>query len=100
MLPSIRTTSTLVQEIAQASENQTDDLSQVTHAMGQLNQSTQHNAAGSEQLAATAEEMAGQAGNLQAMMAMFTLPRAKVQAAPWAVPPRIPPHKRAALSHF
>lgn len=100
MLPSIRKTSTLVQEIVHASETQTHDLSQVTQAMGQLNQSTQHNAAASEQLAATAEEMAGQAGNLQAMMAMFTLSRGKVPTPTRTGPSRIGPRKPAALSHF
>ena len=39
--------------------------------MGQLGQSTQHNAAASEELAATAEQMSGQAAQLQQMMSFF-----------------------------
>jgi methyl-accepting chemotaxis protein len=41
--------------------------------MSQLSQATQHNAAASEQLAATAEEMSGQAGQLQQLMEFFTV---------------------------
>ncbi|MBI3095748.1 MAG: hypothetical protein HYY97_12840 [Rhodocyclales bacterium] len=41
--------------------------------MGQLNQATQQNASASEQLAATAEEMGGQAAQLQALMEFFKI---------------------------
>jgi methyl-accepting chemotaxis protein len=41
--------------------------------MGQLNKATQQNASASEELAATAEEMGGQAGQLQELMAFFTI---------------------------
>jgi methyl-accepting chemotaxis protein len=85
MIPVIRKTSDLVQEISAASEAQTTDLAQVTQAMGQLNQSTQQNAAAAEQLAATAEEMAGQAEQLQGLMALFKLDAASDFAAPRAI---------------
>ncbi len=71
MIPSIRKTSDLVQEITAASEEQTSGLSHISTAMGQLNQVTQQNAAASEELAATAEEMSGQAGALQQLMDFF-----------------------------
>jgi methyl-accepting chemotaxis protein len=71
MIPSIRKTSDLVQEISAASEEQTTGLNHITTAMRQLNQVTQQNTAASEQLAATAEEMSGQAGSLQQLMAFF-----------------------------
>ena len=73
MIPSIRKTSDLVQEITAASDEQTTGLSHISSAMGQLNQATQQNAAASEQLAATAEEMSGQAGALQQLMDFFKL---------------------------
>jgi methyl-accepting chemotaxis protein len=73
MIPSIRKTSDLVQEITAASEEQTTGLSQVSTAMGQLNQATQQNASASEELAATAEEMSGQAEQLQGLMGFFTI---------------------------
>ncbi|MGE5466319.1 MAG: methyl-accepting chemotaxis protein, partial [Ignavibacteria bacterium] len=46
---------------------------QVNMAMSQLSQITQQNASASEELAATAEEMSGQATNLQQLMAFFTI---------------------------
>jgi methyl-accepting chemotaxis protein-1 (serine sensor receptor) len=73
MIPSIRKTSNLVQEITIASESQTQGLSQISHAMSQLSQMTATNAAASEELAATAEEMTGQAGQLQELMQFFHL---------------------------
>ena len=73
MIPSIRKTSDLVQEISAASEEQTSGLSQISTAMNQLNQATQQNASASEELAATAEQMSGQAEQLQELMEFFTL---------------------------
>ena len=73
MLPSIKKTSDLVQEIAAASQEQSQGVGQINGAMGQLNQATQQNAAASEELAATAEEMGGQAAQLQALMEFFTI---------------------------
>jgi methyl-accepting chemotaxis protein len=39
--------------------------------MSQLNKATQQNASASEELAATAEELGGQAGQLQQLMEFF-----------------------------
>jgi methyl-accepting chemotaxis protein len=74
MLPSIRQTSELVQEIAATSKEQSAGVTQINGAMGQLNRTTQQNASSSEELAATAEEMGGQAAQLQELMAFFKLP--------------------------
>jgi methyl-accepting chemotaxis protein len=71
MVPSIKKTSDLVQEISAASEEQSSGVAQINAAMGQLNKATQQNASSSEELAATAEEMGGQAGQLQELMAFF-----------------------------
>ena len=76
MIPSIRKTSQLVQEISLASQSQAGSLADVSAAMGQLNQSTQQNAAAAEELAATAEEMSGQAEQLQDLMDIFKLSEA------------------------
>ena len=73
MVPSIRKTSDLVQEIAAASSEQSSGVSQINSAMGQLNQATQQNASASEQLAATAEELGSQAEQLQELMTFFHL---------------------------
>lgn len=71
MVPNIKRTSDLVQEITAASEEQSSGLSQINTAVGQLSQTTQSNAAGSEQLASTAEEMSSQAEELQETMSFF-----------------------------
>ncbi len=73
IVPNIRKTSDLVQEITAASEEQTTGVSQINGAVGQLSQTTQQNASSSEELAATAEEMSGQAEGLQQVMSFFKL---------------------------
>ncbi|MBY0238762.1 MAG: MCP four helix bundle domain-containing protein [Burkholderiaceae bacterium] len=71
MVPNIKRTSDLVQEISAASEEQAAGVAQINSAVQQLSQATQQNAASSEELAATAEEMSGQAEQLQRTMAFF-----------------------------
>ncbi|MEF7616320.1 methyl-accepting chemotaxis protein [Aquincola sp. MAHUQ-54] len=73
MVPSIKKTSDLVQEITAASEEQSSGVGQINAAVGQLSTTTQQNASSSEELAATAEEMSAQAEQLQRTMAFFTL---------------------------
>jgi methyl-accepting chemotaxis protein len=73
MVPNIRKTSDLVQEIAAASEEQSSSVGQINSAVGQMSQVTQQNASSSEELAATAEEMSGQAEQLQQAVAFFKL---------------------------
>jgi methyl-accepting chemotaxis protein len=73
MVPNIRRTSDLVQEITAASEEQSSGVGQINAAVSQLNQTTQQNASSSEELAATAEEMSGQAEQLQQSMSFFKL---------------------------
>jgi methyl-accepting chemotaxis protein len=74
LVPIIRKTADLVQEVAAASAEQSTGVSQVSRAMGTVDQVTQRNASAAEQLSATAEEMAGQAESLQNLMAGFTIP--------------------------
>ena len=73
MVPSIKKTSDLVQEIAAASQEQSAGVGQINSAMGQLNKATQQNASASEELAATAEEMGGQSAQLQELMSFFKI---------------------------
>ena len=73
IVPRIRNTAKLVQEIAGASKEQSAGVTQINSAMGQLNQLTQQGASSSEELAATAEEMSAQAEQLQQMIAFFTV---------------------------
>jgi methyl-accepting chemotaxis protein len=81
MVPSIRKTSDLVQEIAAASEEQSAGVGQINAAVGQMSQTTQQNASSSEELAATAEEMSSQAEQLQAAMAFFRVADISASAA-------------------
>jgi methyl-accepting chemotaxis protein len=78
MVPSIKKTSDLVQEIAAASQEQSQGVGQINGAMGQLNKATQQNASASEELAATSEEMGGQAAQLQELMEFFKIEDQKV----------------------
>jgi len=73
MVPDIQKTAELVQEITAASGEQSSGVGQITGAMQQLDKVTQQNAAGSEELAATAEEMQAQSANLYQVVSFFKL---------------------------
>ena len=75
IVPSIRKTSDLVQEISAASQEQSTGVNQINSAITQLSQTTQQAAAASEELSATAEEMNGQAGQLTQTMGFFKVER-------------------------
>jgi methyl-accepting chemotaxis protein len=73
IVPNIRKTSDLVQEITAASTEQSSGVGQINSAVSQLNTTTQQNASSSEELAATSEEMSSQAEQLQQTMSFFKL---------------------------
>jgi methyl-accepting chemotaxis protein len=73
LVPSIRKTADLVQEIASASREQTSGLEQISSAVNQLSQTTQMTAAASEQLSSTADEMSSQANRLQSVVHYFKI---------------------------
>jgi methyl-accepting chemotaxis protein len=73
MVPSIRKTADLVQEISAASSEQSTGVGQINSAITQVSQTMQHNASASEELSSTAEEMSGQAIRLQEAMTYFRL---------------------------
>ncbi len=76
IVPNIRKTSDLVQEISNASTEQSSGVGMINSAVGQLNKTTQQNASSAEELAATSEEMSSQAEQLQQAMAFFKLRKA------------------------
>ena len=82
MVPNIKKTSDLVQEITAASEEQSTGVGQINSAISQLSMATQQNASSSEELAATAEELSGQAEQLQQTMSFFRLAQHASAAAP------------------
>lgn len=73
MVPTIRKTADLVQEIAAASMEQTSGVHQINAAIGQVSDTMQQNAAASEELSATSEEMSAQAMALQETVDYFEL---------------------------
>ncbi len=86
LVPAIRKTADLVQEVAAASQEQSVGVGQVSKAMGVVDQVTQRNASASEELASTAEEMASQSESLQQLMAFFQVQGHAVQAPRPAAP--------------
>jgi methyl-accepting chemotaxis protein len=65
--------SDLVGEIAAASDEQTQGISQISIGLSQIDEVTQQNTANAVECAATAEQLAAQAQQLQEMLARFTL---------------------------
>ncbi|PHV10239.1 methyl-accepting chemotaxis protein [Chitinimonas sp. BJB300] len=71
MVPSIRKTALLVQEISAASSDQTNGIEQIHGGVGQISLAMQSNAAAAEELSATATSMTDQAAELRDMVAYF-----------------------------
>jgi methyl-accepting chemotaxis protein len=71
LVPSIRRTAELVQDVAAASNEQAAGVAQINQSLAQVDQVTQRNASAAEELAATAEEMAAQAEALQSLVSFF-----------------------------
>jgi methyl-accepting chemotaxis protein len=73
LVPDIRRTAELVQEIAAASAEQSTGVEQANKALQDLDRVIQQNASASEQMASTAEELAAQAQQLQTTVSFFRL---------------------------
>lgn len=73
VLPDIRQTAELVQEISVASKEQDAGAEQIQGAIKQLDKVIQQNAASAEEMAATSEELTGQSHQLNEMMSYFRL---------------------------
>ncbi|MEF2143801.1 MAG: methyl-accepting chemotaxis protein [Desulfovibrionaceae bacterium] len=71
LVPEIRKTADLVQEIAAASKEQNAGVEQIARAVTQMEQVVQQNASASEEMASTSEELSGQAEQLQQSMEFF-----------------------------
>lgn len=91
MVPAIRKTADLVQEIAAASSEQNAGVSQINGAIGQVSQTLQQNAAASEELSSTSEEMSAQAIRLQESMTYFKLESGKASKPVKPVAKKSPP---------
>ncbi len=73
LVPDIKKTAELVQDIAAATGEQSTGATQVNRAMQQLDTVIQSNSAASEELAATAEELSAQSAQLRQSIAFFKL---------------------------
>ena len=73
LVPDIKRTAGLVEEITAACREQDVGSAQINQAIQQLDKVTQQNASASEQVSATSEELAAQAEQLQATIAYFRI---------------------------
>jgi methyl-accepting chemotaxis protein len=77
LVPDIKKTAQLVEEITAACREQDVGSSQINQAIQQLDKVGQQNAAASEQVSATSEELASQAEQLQTTIAYFKIEQPK-----------------------
>jgi methyl-accepting chemotaxis protein len=90
LVPNIKKTADLVQEISAGSREQSSGAEQINKAVQQLDQIIQRNASAAEQMASTSEELSSQAEQLIATVAFFKTVGAASgggRAAPKALPP-------------
>jgi len=73
IVPDIRKTADLIQEISAASNEQTSGVNQINSAIQQLDGVIQQNASASEEMASTSEELSGQATQMQSTMGFFRI---------------------------
>jgi ABC-type transporter Mla subunit MlaD len=71
LVPSIKKTAELVQDVTAASTEQSSGVTQINQAMAQVDTVTQRNASSAEELSSTAEELAAQSEQLQQLMTFF-----------------------------
>ncbi|MFA9390856.1 MAG: methyl-accepting chemotaxis protein [Prolixibacteraceae bacterium] len=71
VIPEIEKTTSLVQDIAASSKEQSEGVNQINISIHQLNDITQDNAASAESLAASAEELSAQALQLEELISSF-----------------------------
>ena len=71
LVPSIRGTATLVQEVTAASASQAESIAQLNRSMVSVNEVTQRNASAAEELGSTAEELSAAAAALERQVAWF-----------------------------
>jgi methyl-accepting chemotaxis protein len=83
---SVKRVTDIIAEIAAASQEQAQGIDQVNRAVAQMDQVVQSGAAQTEELSSTAQALAGQAAELQALVGRFKL-GARVAFTPASTPP-------------
>ncbi len=97
LVPDIKKTAELVEEISAACREQDIGADQINQAIQQLDKVTQQNSAASEEVAATSEELASQAEQLQDTIAYF---RIETQAMSRTSSPPAAPVHRPVIAHL
>jgi methyl-accepting chemotaxis protein len=92
IVESAKQVSDIVGEISAASQEQSGGIDQVNRALGQMDHVVQGNSAQTGELASTAQALAAQAAELQALVARFKLERG-------SAPPRLSPEARSPVAH-
>lgn len=92
LVPNIRRTADLVQEISAATREQNIGSDQINQAIRELDKVIQQNASAADESAATSEQLAAQAAQMRAVMAFFQLSDA---VAPAPAPARVAPRPAA-----
>jgi methyl-accepting chemotaxis protein len=80
LVPAIKKTAELVQEVAASSIEQSTGVDQINRAMASVDTVTQRNASSAEELSSTAEELASQSEALQQLMGFFRVAGDKISA--------------------
>ncbi|KJR41945.1 methyl-accepting chemotaxis sensory transducer [Candidatus Magnetoovum chiemensis] len=99
MVPDIRKTAELVQEINAASGEQNSGAAQINQALQQLDQVIQQNASASEEMSATSEELSSQAESLLDMINYFKIEESHADGQKRGVKRQSESHARNSESH-
>jgi methyl-accepting chemotaxis protein len=73
LVPAIKKTADLVQDVTVLSNEQSNSITRIAKAMSQVDMATQRNASSAEELASTAEELSSQAEALKQLMSFFQI---------------------------
>ena len=94
VVPKIQETASLIKDIAASSSEQDIGIAQIAQAMNQLDQVTQTNTTGSQELASTSEELDGQISSLATIMEFF---KVSSNGLPNYAQPEALPHRKLSL---
>jgi methyl-accepting chemotaxis protein len=90
LVPDIRRTAELVEEITAGSREQNAGAAQINTAIQQLDKVTQQNTSAAEEMSATSEELASQAEQLQSAISYFRIDPSQQYTAPAPANDRVP----------
>lgn len=98
IVTSVTRVADIIAEIAAASQEQSTGIDQVNKAVAQMDQVVQSNTAQTEELSSTAQALASQAAQLQALVGQFTLEQDAAGGTPLVITVEHPLSNRPALA--